>query len=185
MDPLEKLRAYVASIKVGRVTDLRDLAEHLAGAWGRLNSRGAARVNGVDLVARLQQASWHPPVLRMVIGNHSGEPANPGDRWEINVENETVEPVNVPAAFPRPNFDMSGIVDQMVRAALERRRDPRLRWYSDGSVRIAVGEIFPEGVGFKQTVSSRRRKFRLALDERLRAAGWRRVKDYVYAPPAA
>jgi len=84
----------------------------------------------------------------------------------------------------RPKSNMVELAEQVLPLILAHRQDNRLRWYSDGSVRVAVGVMLPEGAGFKQNVSHRRRKFRLALDEKLTAAGWRKVKDYVYAPPA-
>jgi hypothetical protein len=182
MDPMEMLRRYLAGVASGRVADTRELAVNLAPCWDHLRVRAGARI--AELGPGVQQAFWYPPILRLIVGAGSGSSQDPEQRWEINVERQTVSQARPSGPEPHSKFNIGGIVDQVVRMTLERRQDPRLRWYSDGSVRIAVGVIFPEGVGFKQTVSSRRRKFRLSLHEKLQAAGWRRLKDYVYAPPS-
>lgn len=189
---MQTLVEYLTAHPPGPIAESGELATQLTACWGQFTGNSGARVPAPELPLRLRNATWRPPILSFELAQAAA--ANAGDphpdtlRWVLDVEQRTAAlapPAH--ASFPpaRPKHNMLELAEQIVRLILARREDLRLRWYSDGSVRVAVGAILPEGVGFKQTVSNRRKKFRLALDEQLPAAGWRKVKDYVFAPPAA
>jgi hypothetical protein len=191
MEPMEQLLDYLATVPVGAVTDTADLAECLAACWDEYAGSSETDVAAAELAGRLHSAVWRPPVLSLEFEPKTGAARRrfgaPLPRWLLDTEKRSVTQSIQPSRPPSPNRPKLNIVElaqQITRLVVEHRDDFRLRWYSDGSVRVAVGVIFPEGAGFKQTVSNRRRKFRMALDEKLTAAGWRRVKDYVYGPPA-
>ena len=189
---MEKLREFLAILPAGLVVDPRELAGLLAPCLGEFAGWTGRDVEDAELAERIQRAVWRPPFLKIAVGtgveSSPGVPSGPAQEWELDLNTNRAslaKPPPRPFQPTRPKFNMPELAEQVARLIQERRQDPRLRWYSDGSVRFAVGIMFPEGAGFKQTVSNRRRKFRLAMDEKLTAAGWRRVKDYVYAPPAA
>lgn len=186
METLEQLQDYLAGVPAGPVPDAASLAGRLAQCWDQIDGSGAVGVTAADLAGRLQNVFWRPPILSFRVQQNGTTSSGPPLRWELDVSSRMVmqsRPPVRPFTPTRPKFNTFEIAEQIARLITDHRDDPRLRWYSDGGVRVAVGIIFPEGTGFKQTVSNRRRKFRFALDERLTAAGWRRVKDYVYAPP--
>ncbi len=188
---MERLRDYLASLPAGPVAETEALATEVAACWEHFTGSSAARIPAAEVLWRLRNAVWRSPLLSFDLASEAqGEAGLAGPaalRWEMDVENETAAiaaPAHHGAAPTRPRLDMAELAEQIVRLILAHRQDHRLRWYSDGSVRVAVGTILPEGVGFKQTISNRRRKFRRALEEQLPTAGWRKVKDYVFAPPS-
>lgn len=190
MNPMEILREYLASLPSGPVAEAGALAVEVAACWEHFSGSTTARISATELPGRVRNAVWQPPLLTFDLepGTRAGAgPAGPTAlRCVMNVEKGTAT-VATPAHHalpPRPRLDLTELAEQIVRLILARREDHRLRWYSDGSVRVAVGTILPEGAGFKQTISNRRRKFRRALEEQLLVAGWRKIKDYVFAPPA-
>lgn len=52
--------------------------------------------------------------------------------------------------------------------------DPRLKWLSDGEVRVLIGKIIPAESAVQQTLAARRKRFWTALDEALKPQGWGR-----------
>lgn len=188
---MEQLRDYLASLPAGPVAEAGVLAAEVAACWEHFAGSSAARIPAAEVLWRLRNAIWRPPLLSFDLASGAREEASFASpaalRWALDVENETAAvaaPAHHGTAPTRPRLDMAELAEQIVRLILAHRRDHRLRWYSDGSVRVAVGTILPEGAGFKQTISNRRRKFRRALEDQLPTAGWRKVKDYVFAPPS-
>lgn len=191
---MEQLLEYLATTPKGTVAVTDELAPLLAACWDGLAGSRATGVAAADLPERIHNVYWHPPLLSFKLVPNTppdrDAPHAPLPRWEADLNRRTVTRARPPtpppsSAPPKSKFNMPTLADTITRLVIEHRPDSRLRWYDDGCVRVAVGTIFPEGGGFKQTVSNRRRKFRLALEEKLTAAGWRKVKDYIFAPPAA
>ena len=52
----------------------------------------------------------------------------------------------------------------------------------DGSVAVQIGQMIPD-VGSPQTVASRRKRFREALESVLLEAGWTKLRANLYRPP--
>jgi hypothetical protein len=189
MSPLEKLLELLATLRPGPLRMTEDLGNLLANCWENFAGSGEITVTAADLPGRIRAVVWRPPVLSFELSPNQAAVRDSGEtsqRVELDVEKQHLMVAKASSSPPptRAKSNMIELAEQIVRLVLTRRPDNRLRWYSDGSVRVAVGTILPEGTGFKQTVSNRRRRFRLALDEKLTAAGWRKVKDYVYAPPS-
>jgi hypothetical protein len=68
--------------------------------------------------------------------------------------------------------DLEPIADEITDKIIRGEPDDRLRWLSNGRVRVEMGKIFPKGSGFKQTIEGRRGLLRGALIERLSTKGW-------------
>ena len=64
---------------------------------------------------------------------------------------------------------------------VRRKQDPRLKWNSDGTVRVLIGKVLPLGSAVQQTVAGRRKRFRVALDRLLSDHGWHKVRPNVYS----
>jgi len=58
---------------------------------------------------------------------------------------------------------------------VKRRQDERL----NPQVQVLVGKVLPDGSAVKQTLASRRKRFRQALTERLVESGWQEVRANV------
>src|SRR5258708_162268 len=69
-------------------------------------------------------------------------------------------------------LDVGPLVAEIASLSVNRQEDARLRWQENGTVRVLVGEILPEGSAGKQTLAARRKRFREALIDRLKAEGW-------------
>ena len=50
------------------------------------------------------------------------------------------------------------MVEELIELVASHREDGRLKWYNDGSVRIIVGSVLPEGSAVKQTLEDRPRE---------------------------
>jgi hypothetical protein len=84
-----------------------------------------------------------------------------------------------------PKLHVARIAKDIARLILDRQEDDRLRWRQDGSVCVQIGKIPGLESAFlaSQTRTDRGKRFRRALEELLRNAGWRTVRKNVYAPP--
>lgn len=51
----------------------------------------------------------------------------------------------------------------------------------DETVRVLMAKVFPYDSGYMQTVTSRRKRLRAALEMLLAAAGWRETRRDVYS----
>ena len=76
------------------------------------------------------------------------------------------------------------MAEKTVRLILARADDPQLKWYADGRVRVHIGKIVPDETGDMQTLADLRKRFRRAVRDRLRRAGWNPAGLNVYAPPS-
>ena len=76
------------------------------------------------------------------------------------------------------------MAEKTARLILGRADDPRLKWYADGRVRVRIGMIVPDETGDMQTLVDLRKRFRRAVRDRLRRAGWQTAGLNVYAPPS-
>ena len=76
--------------------------------------------------------------------------------------------------------DIAGLVDEIVTLVVTHAEDDRLHWKKDGSVHVIVSKIFPDSSGFKQTIQSRRKRFRTALTEALNEKGWNSIGSNVF-----
>lgn len=98
-------------------------------------------------------------------------------RWTVNVETAVADCQQSSHYRQVGERDkplrVGPLADELAQAVTNRRDDPRLKWYADGTVRVLVTS-FVKGL-YKQTEVGRRQRFRAALDRRLDAAGWRKL----------
>ena len=95
--------------------------------------------------------------------------------WTVNTERNSIfcEPLGFRQVSPtQPRLQVEPLVEEIVRLVVAKQEDDRLQWREDGSVEVLVGKIIPAGSAVKQTLAGRRKRFRKALMERLRAEGW-------------
>ena len=57
-----------------------------------------------------------------------------------------------------------------------------LKWRSDGSILIKVGQIKGLDEGKAQTLQSRRKRFRNILTQLLEKEGWQQIRANLYIP---
>lgn len=135
----------------------------------------------------MEDVAWHPPLLTFTIERHGGTVMGSSratlQECIVDVEKMTVACVEARHRQVRPmqaRLDVAPIAEEIVAQIVNRQEDHRLKWYTDGRVRVLIGKILPEGSAVKQTLAARRRRFWAAVDERLADRGWKECKGGLY-----
>ena len=77
-------------------------------------------------------------------------------------------------------LNVGPLAQEIAELIVAGRHDERLKWNTDGRVRVLIGKIFPEASAVKQTREGRRRRFREALTQILATHGWHEVTANTY-----
>ncbi len=81
----------------------------------------------------------------------------------------------------RTRLDVKPIAKEIADLILNKQEDNRLKWNTDGSVHVAIGDVIPSENVFKETLAGRRKRFHTEIESLLAAGGWHKVKHNVYA----
>jgi hypothetical protein len=175
---LARLRAQMATIPPGELADTADLERLLAACWDEFTGDYGG-MEGHKLLGRIKDVTWQPPKLTFTIEQHGGTVAGSSradlQGWTVNIESNTVfcEPLAQRQVRPmQARLKVEPLVEEIAGLVVAKQKDDRLQWHEDGSVKVLVGKIIPEGSAVKQTLAGRRKRFRKALVERLGAEGW-------------
>ena len=187
---MQELIDYLVSIQAGPITETAELEALLAASWEEFDGGNVEGMAGYKLHGRMEDVVWDPPILRFTIERHGatvlGSTRAERHRWVLNVGKRTANCQNVGHRQVRSmqaKLDVHPIAKEIVQLIIAHKEDERLKWNQDGSVRVRIGEILPEGSAVNQTLTSRRRRFRDTVEELLNEAGWQRVRPNVYTPP--
>lgn len=191
MDDMEVLADYLALMPTGPISDTSQLLPLLEASWDDFAGSDAegmtsSQLNGMGTVI------WLSPYLYLVVerDDYAAQGFYRGERliWWLNMVTKTAtcqiaRQVNIrPQAEVR--VDVGRPARRVVRMILGHQADEWLQWNQDGSVRVRIGKILPEGVAVQQMITERRRRFRRAVKDRLLRAGWWEKSLHVYAPRA-
>lgn len=175
---VDRLRAHLATILPGKITDTSDLERLLAASWDEF-SGDYGGMEGYKLLGRMEDVTWEPPILAFVVERHGRTVAGSSradlQGWTVNTEQKTIfcEPLGCRQVRPiQPRLKVEPLVEEIVRLIVAKHEDDRLQWHDDGSVKVLVGKIIPADSAVKQTLGGRRKQFREKLVERLEAEGW-------------
>src|SRR5262245_10155191 len=187
---MKQLLAYLGSIQAGSIAVTARLETLLAACWEEFAGSRAEGMTGDKLYDRMENVHWEPPILTFVIERHGGTVHGSSraeiQGWTLNVDTRTASSYNAGHRQVQPmeaRLDIRPLAEEVVQLVIGHQEDERLRWNTDGSVRIQIGKILPTGSAVKQTLNGRRRRFRQRVDELLSNAGWQKVRPNVYAPP--
>lgn len=182
---LETLRATLAALPSGRIpaADERQVEDVLADVWSQLKGGRAEGMHAGKLHGRTEDLTWQAPVLTFRIERHGGTAQGSTraelHRWSVNVETGQAECVRAKAyrqLAPRaPVVRVDALAEVVVRAITQQQEHPALTWVTSGRARVVPSRIEELQVGFKQTVTGRRKRFVIALEARLRTVGWTRA----------
>jgi hypothetical protein len=190
-DTWKKLVDYLKSLKPGLIEKTDELERLLWDCWDQFEGSDQGKMEGFKLLHRMEEVFWEPPILKFSIERHG--PTVGGSiwaniqGWELNVETrEAICEENrrrqVSSKSPAlTRSQIKSMAEEIVRLILDHVEDERLKWNRDGTVRVQIGEIIPEGK--KETTIGRRKRFRAAVEELLANKGWLKVRPNVYAPP--
>lgn len=187
---MKDLLKYLKTIPAGSISDKEHLEPLFIQCWEELDGWNSEGMKGYKLQGRMEDVKWDPPILSFSIERHGitvvGSTRATVQEWEINVQKKIAlcENVRYRQVYKRePKLNVRQIAQEIVQLIIEGKQDERLKWYKDGSVRIHIGKILPEGSSFKQTLINRRKRFRTAMDELMIDSGWQKIKHNLYSPP--
>ena len=185
------LDAYLLGLPPGPIADPTDLEGLLGAHWDQFEGSDSEGMKGSKLFGRMDEVLWQPPVLTFVIERHGGTVLGSSradrHRWELDLEarRAVCSRIGHRQLMPMaPRLDVRPLAQQLAQSIVHRQLDDRLRWATDGSVRVQIGRIIPAGSAVAQTLQGRRRRFWLALGDILREAGWSQLRHGVYRPSA-
>jgi hypothetical protein len=69
---MQQLLKYLRSIQIGTIGDATELASRLAACWDEFDGADAEGMDPDKLHGRMEDISWHPPVLSFTIERHGG-----------------------------------------------------------------------------------------------------------------
>ena len=186
---IKKLRDYLATVPAGPVEDRGPLQALLAECWNQFAGAAEEGMKSEKLHGRMENICWEPPIITFTIARHGGTVQGSSretlQHWQVDVSACTAECRHHGHRQVRkmnPRLDVQPLVEEITRLILARTQDDHLSWKEDGSVRVMVSTLIPEGAIPKQTLQNRRKRFRLALEQKMKAAGWRSTGLHSYAP---
>ena len=189
VDRFNILKNYLDSLPTGPISESSEIAGLLEDCWE--NFEGGKEENMLaKKLDRMENIVWDPPALQFEIERHGGtvQGSSRAERhkWSVNVRTKkaTCQVIGYKQLHPQqPPFKVKTITEDLIRCIVEKGTDERLKWNSNGSVRILISKIDELTSGYKQTQAGRRKRFREALDKGLLEAGWGKIKHYHFAPP--
>jgi hypothetical protein len=183
------LRVYLSTLRAGPLPDISTVESLLADSWNQLSIDIPSGMNPDKLYGRMESCAWEPPLLRFLIERHGGTVCGSSraelQQWTINVSTCAAECAVVGHRQIRkmqPTLDVQPLVNEIAELVLQRRPDPRMKWYPDGRVAIRMDQVLPETHTPKQTRERRRRRFPQNLDSILVPRGWKN-RGLIYLPP--
>ncbi len=183
---MNELKSHLKTLTPGPIEDPGEVESFLYDWWDEFIGSDAEAMN-CDKLGRMENVSWNPPVLTFDIERHGGTVHGSSraeiHQWDVNVEsmNAFCSTGRFRQLTPRqPPLDVKPLVAEIAELIVGAVDDERVKQNKDGSVRVVIGKIIPDD-GPKETVQSRRKRFRLALEEELKPKGWQSIRPNVYA----
>ena len=178
---------HLELINAGPISDSSKLECLLSGCWEKFDGSSAESMHGDKLLNRMENVRWEPPILTFDIERHGGTVMGSTraeiHSWEVDTNNQTARRGKAghrqckPMA---PRLDVVPLAREIAGLIAERKSDERLKCNDDGSVRILIGKILPDGSAAKETVAGRRKRFRQAIKQHLEEKNWHLVRANVY-----
>jgi hypothetical protein len=188
MSGVQALSNLLASIPPGEIAEVRAIELALADCWDELSGSEREGMEGYKLRRRMEKVVWIPPRLEFRIERHGrtvmGSTRADMQHWVVDLAARTATFLKQTHRQIRPmgaRVQVKPIAEEFTRLIITRQENSCLRWYSDGSVRVQIGSLFPNRDSPKQTVAGRRKRFWAELSARLKEEGWLMIKHGVYA----
>lgn len=179
---LDNLKQFLSQLPAGKVPEdqEKELITLLKHCWETLNPEGFEDLFTYKL-DRIEDPHWEPPIITFRIERHGGTAMGSTraemQYWVINMDNlelDCRENGHRQLYRRQPKVNVDSIADELALFIVNRRSHKWLKWSAAGRVSVMSGEVFPDGSGFKETVSGRRKRLIMALEKRLNPVGWSR-----------
>jgi hypothetical protein len=185
---LVALRTLLSAVPAGKLDDAAesDILTLLRACWSSLTA-DATRMTS-DKLFRAEDLTWNPPILSFQVERHGaaalGSTFGEIQGWEINVESGDVRPsiIGRRQIAPRaPSLDVGLIASRVSEAVqagpnlpLPESLKETVEWKAPDELVVRQALLVPAR-GPKQTIASRRLRFRKALVKQLKSQGWNLV----------
>lgn len=186
---MENLLRFLERLSPGWISNKAKLESLLDEAWDCFDISNDEGMTGEKLLGRMEEVIWDPPILSFTIERHGGTVLGSSraelHKWEFNISSRKATCKKGryrQIKRQQPPFKVEGLVKEISELIINRKEDPRLKWYDDVRVRVKISKIIPDSSTPQQTVSGRRKRFRNALDEILKNNGWSKIRENVYSP---
>jgi len=185
------LTRFLESQPEGPIDDHAELERLLSAAWSCFEGSDRGGMASYKLIGRTEGPKWDPPDLTITIERHGGT-AQGSTRaelqdWILNVStwSASYQGVRYRQVNPRqPRLDVKDIAERIAIEILERRCTDYLKWFDDGRIQVKIGIVLPKGSAFVRTITGRRNRFKVRLNEVLQQNGWQHIGRYIFAPPS-
>ena len=182
----------MGNLSPGSVTEphIHEIQRLLGECWHEFEGSDAEKMHGGKIQGRaIEDVSWKSPRLQFTIERHGatvmGSTLAELHRWTVDLDKMTadcepqharrrVEPV-------ASKLDVNPVADEVAEAVQKGEDAPFLKWNpTRNRVKIKVGEIDLK-TSYKQTLQSRRKRLRIALQEKMEKLGWGEIGLHVYS----
>ena len=181
---------FFANYRPGKVPNGLGVDRVLASCWDLFTGSSECGMKAHKLLGRMEQIRWESPILSFVIERHGGTVCRSTraelQHWEVDVENWTARIVKTgqrQLTKMAPRVSVKQIAEEIASRILSGEADDRLQRLDDGTVKVLVSRIFPDGSGFKRTVSGRRKRLLEEVAERLVEHRWVEASGGRFVPP--
>ena len=192
---IEELKEYLSDRPAGQMDEDEsgDWIGLLVNAWEELTLIGYddSKIDSKKLGEKiLEEPNWEPPVLSFKVERHGARVGGRSkqaemQQWIIDLDEDTKRFHADGYRLLEPNakrVDVKPIAEKLASAIINVSDDPDLKWMDDGSVRVLIGDIFPNE-GPSRTWQGRRRRFNEHLLPILEEAGWAYKSSNRYRAP--
>jgi hypothetical protein len=186
---VDRLRAYLATISPGPVSDTDELERLLAASWDEFTGDDSG-MEGYKLLKRIEDVAWTPPTLTFAIerdgGTVMGSTRAELQCWEIDLERKTAIVAKTGHRQLRPmaqRIYIKPLVERAIAAMRSGERDELVWWHDDGTVSLNTTLIFHGGSAVRMTLEERRKRLREAVAGVLVKEGWGRLGKDSFRPP--
>ncbi|MHC4132959.1 MAG: hypothetical protein ACYSR3_13360 [Planctomycetota bacterium] len=179
---MKELKEFLNLLPSGKITDTSEIEQMLVVSWEEFTFTGMeGGMAGHKISGRIEGAEWNPPLLSFTIERHGAMKFSSSraelQHWVLNIN--TGE-----AGFTQgyrekskrlPPLKTKPLAEDVGKLIVSRKDDKKLKWYDDKTcIKVIIGEIIPDNIA-KQSLASRRKRFRRDLTEFLSKFGWQEI----------
>jgi hypothetical protein len=188
MTNLDELREMLKDFPPGPVNN--DIFLALCYAWDEIEGRQATNLFASKL-GRAEDIMWDPPNITFLIERHGAMSGGSNRaqlyRWTVNVETGTANggAAGFRQIVPQDKPLNTKAIAVELREIIEKEADdPRVAYRNADRTefKLIIADVFT--ANSKQTLTSRRKRFRGQFDEQLAEIGWEPSGRYIYRKKA-
>jgi hypothetical protein len=183
---IERLGALLREIPAGRISNqhVQQILKELCESWDEFSGSSETKMMIHKIVRDEgpEEMTWSPPTLSFVILRHgsyvNGSKRAEKQQWSLNLDTKDATSQIIGYRNIEPNQARlnTKALATSIKEAVERGRSSGakptgLQWKTDDLVEISRSAIIPDTAA-KQTVTSRRKRFKVELEAEMKGIGW-------------